>query len=107
MNSPLITPYEITEAMLLAAFPVLTERESQVLRWILHGKTDTEIAGILEISTPTASTHVHNILTKLDVINRILAFGEVVCVIICRRPPATRSSALVKGPGKRTLGWSC
>ena len=87
MNTPLVTPYEITEAMLLAAFPLLTGRECEVLRWILNGKTDPEIAGILEICTPTASAHVHNILTKMDVINRIIAILEVVCVIICRRPP--------------------
>ena len=37
-----------------------------------------------------ATQHVHNILTKLDVINRILAFGEVVCVIICGRPRKSR-----------------
>jgi len=88
MNLPLITPYEITQAMLLAAFPLLTGRECEVLRWIIHGKTDPEIAGILEIRTPTASTHVHHILTKLEVINRIIAVVEVVCIIICRRPPA-------------------
>jgi DNA-binding CsgD family transcriptional regulator len=63
-------------------------RECEVLRWIIHGKTDPEIAGILEIRTPTASTHVHHILTKLEVINRIIAVVEVVCIIICRRPPA-------------------
>lgn len=90
MNPPSLTPCEITDAMLLAAFPILTGRECEVLRWIIHGKTDPEIAGILEICTPTASTHVHNILTKLGVINRLLAFDEVVCVIICRRPPGAR-----------------
>ena len=34
--------------------------------------------------------HVHNILNKLDAINRIVAFGEVVCVIICGRPRNSR-----------------
>ena len=80
---------EITEAMLLAAIPVLTGRECEVPRWILHGKTDPESAGILATCTPTASTHVHDILTKLCVINRIIAVVEVICVIICQRPHVT------------------
>lgn len=50
----------------------------------------TWFAGILGICAPTASTHVHHIPNKLDVINRILAFGEVVCVIIRGCPRNSR-----------------
>ncbi len=81
------TPYEITLPMLAAGFATLTRRECQVLRWIIRGKRDTEIAIILGIQPRTASTHVRNILAKLSVETRLAAAMEVVRIIICRRAP--------------------
>jgi DNA-binding CsgD family transcriptional regulator len=66
-----------------AAFATLTERESEVLLWILHGKRDGEIAILLDISPATASTHVRNLLAKLGVESRLAADMEVVRVVIC------------------------
>jgi predicted ATPase/DNA-binding CsgD family transcriptional regulator len=51
----------------------LTTRELEVLRLIVEGKTDRQIADELFISSGTASRHVANILHKLDVKSRSAA----------------------------------
>lgn len=51
----------------------LTDREREVMQLLADGKTDAEIAEALCLSTSTANTHVHNILTKLNVKNRTQA----------------------------------
>ncbi|MBS0426199.1 MAG: AAA family ATPase [Proteobacteria bacterium] len=48
----------------------LTEREVEVLKLLAEGKTNRQIASALVISAKTASVHVTNILTKLDVHTR-------------------------------------
>ncbi len=48
----------------------LTQREVDVLRLIAAGKTDREIAEELFISVRTVSTHVGNILNKINAANR-------------------------------------
>lgn len=55
------------------AIAVLTPREQEVLRLVIDGRTDREIAYSLSISTGTASRHVANILHKLDVPTRSAA----------------------------------
>ncbi len=59
-----------TQATMLSG---LTRREREVMQLLAEGKTDAEIAGALRISVYTASTHVRNILTKLNVENRMQA----------------------------------
>ncbi|WP_327357996.1 response regulator transcription factor [Streptomyces sp. NBC_01304] len=49
----------------------LGERELEVARAIGQGKTNAEIAAALYLSIPTVKTHVSNILTKLDLTNRV------------------------------------
>ncbi|OIO89703.1 MAG: hypothetical protein AUK03_14060 [Anaerolineae bacterium CG2_30_64_16] len=49
--------------------PHLTERERQVLRLVVEGQSNKEIARILGISPKTASVHRTHIMTKLDVRN--------------------------------------
>jgi DNA-binding NarL/FixJ family response regulator len=49
--------------------PHLTERERQVLRLVVEGKSNKEIARILVISPKTASVHRTNIMAKLEVRN--------------------------------------
>lgn len=41
--------------------------------WITHGKTDAEIATILDVSTSTVGKHLERIYQKLGVENRMAA----------------------------------
>lgn len=51
----------------------LTEREKECLRWIALGKTDLDLADILDISAHTANMHVRNAGRKLNAANRTQA----------------------------------
>ena len=51
----------------------LTEREREVLKYIVDGKSNTEIAEEMFISMHTAKAHVGNILNKLSVSDRVQA----------------------------------
>ena len=53
--------------------PALTSREREVLRLVVDGASDKEIAAMLAISRRTASRHVAAILAKLDVGTRTAA----------------------------------
>ena len=62
----------------LASETNLTEREYEVLKKIVDGKTNTEIAHDMCISTHTAKAHVGNILAKLSVSDRVEAAVKAV-----------------------------
>lgn len=51
----------------------LTSRELQVLRQIVDGKSNKEIANVLSISEATVKSHINNILSKLGVSDRTQA----------------------------------
>ena len=51
----------------------LTSREAEVLHWISEGKSNPEIALLLQISPRTVHKHVEHILTKLGVETRMAA----------------------------------
>jgi DNA-binding NarL/FixJ family response regulator len=51
----------------------LSRRELEVLRLIVEGQSDREIAAVLSISPRTVMRHVTGILTKLDVSSRAAA----------------------------------
>lgn len=51
----------------------LTDREKEVLQLLSEGLSNTEIAERLIISSHTAKVHVSNILSKLDVTDRVQA----------------------------------
>ncbi len=51
----------------------LTQRETEVLQWVLQGKTNAEIGCILGMSTRTVQKHVEHILDKLGVETRTAA----------------------------------
>ena len=53
--------------------PALSERENQVLYWISRGKSNADIATILDVSQATVDTYVRRIFGKLDVHDRISA----------------------------------
>ena len=54
-------------------FPELTDRESEVLKLIAHGRTNDEIAEQLVLSLKTVRNHVSNIFSKLQVADRAQA----------------------------------
>lgn len=51
----------------------LTEREAEVIELLTYGKTNREIAKILEISTSTVAGYMKSIFLKLDVSDRVSA----------------------------------
>lgn len=55
----------------------LSHREYEIMQWVKSGKTNVEIAQILEISPRTVRNHLQNVFRKLDVINRAQAVFEV------------------------------
>lgn len=60
----------------LAASFNLTDRESEVLHWVALGKTNPEIAMILDISAFTVKNHMQRVFRKLDVSNRAQAVSK-------------------------------
>ena len=61
---------------------LLTPRETQILQWIYHGKSNIEIGMILEISPLTVKNHVQKTLRKLNVLNRTQAVGKALALRI-------------------------
>jgi DNA-binding NarL/FixJ family response regulator len=53
--------------------PALTSRETEVLRQIVLGSNNKEIAATLNISEATVKTHINNLLSKLGVSDRTQA----------------------------------
>jgi DNA-binding NarL/FixJ family response regulator len=53
--------------------PALTERETEVLRLIVGGNSNKEIASALFISEATVKTHINSLLSKLGVSDRTQA----------------------------------
>ena len=51
----------------------LTSREGEVLSWLSKGKTNRDIAQILELSPRTVDKHLEQIYAKLGVENRTAA----------------------------------
>lgn len=56
----------------------LTQREMEVLKLMIDGKTNSQIAREIIISTNTAKAHVGNILSKLSVTDRVQAAVKAV-----------------------------
>jgi LuxR family quorum-sensing transcriptional regulator LasR len=59
-----------------AQAPRLTRRETEVLGWIAEGKSNWEIARLVDISEHGVSHHVRNILFKFDVGSRHRAVAQ-------------------------------
>jgi DNA-binding NarL/FixJ family response regulator len=49
----------------------LTDREQEIVEWVIQGMTNKEIAGQLGISDKTVKTHLSNIFSKLKVSRRL------------------------------------
>ena len=79
----------------------LTERERQVMRKLLLGRTQAEIASELVISSNTVATHIQRILLKLGVHNRAQAVAKV-----ARAGWLQMDETFETRPGERTTGAS-
>ncbi len=55
----------------------LTSRESEILDWVVQGKTNPEIGTILGISSRTVQKHLERIYRRLGVENRHAAMALV------------------------------
>lgn len=56
----------------------ITVRESEVLEWLAKGKTNREIAQILDLSPRTVNKHLEQLFKKLDVDNRTTAAAKAI-----------------------------
>ena len=57
--------------------PALTERELEILKWLGSGKTNWEIAQVLNLSEYTIKSHVQRIFSKLKVNTRAQAVAKL------------------------------
>ena len=55
----------------------LSAREREVMQWVRLGKTNSEIALIMNLSTFTVKNHMRRIYKKMDVLNRAQAVGRL------------------------------
>jgi len=55
----------------------LTTRQLEILNWVQQGKTNFEIAAILEVSPLTVKNHLQKLFKRLDVHNRTQAVAKV------------------------------
>jgi len=63
----------LMDAGVLEANLPITKRESEVLLWVAHGKTNREIAEILSLSPRTVNKHLEQVYPKIQVDNRASA----------------------------------
>ena len=82
-----------------AAIDDLTSRELEVLGLIAIGRSNADIAMVLEISLNTVATHVRNILAKTGCANRTEA-AAYACTTVwqCNNPRRPRESVRKRGP---------
>ena len=72
-NCGVIPPRQMSRAMFKEQHANLTQREYEVLKLVVDGKSNSEIAQELTISEHTAKAHVCNIIQKLVVDDRTQA----------------------------------
>jgi DNA-binding NarL/FixJ family response regulator len=72
-NCGIIPPRQVSRAMFKEQHANLTQREYEVLKLVVDGKSNNEIANELTISEHTAKAHVCNIIQKLLVDDRTQA----------------------------------
>lgn len=79
----------------------LTDREKEVLQLVVEGCSNREIGLSLSIAESTVKRHLHNILEKLQMQNRVQAAAYAVRSGLASLSPVDRNGGL--GPGGRNL----
>lgn len=70
---------ELSQENLIQNKPIhLTNKECEVLKWMANGKSNSDIADILHVSTSTIKFHQQNIYTKLSANDRVLAVTKAI-----------------------------
>jgi DNA-binding NarL/FixJ family response regulator len=72
------------------AFPELTEREREVLALLAQGLSNQEVAERMGLSLKTARNHVSNVLSKLQVADRVEAIARARAAGLGGEPRSTR-----------------
>ncbi len=80
LRSQVTWPLDRANAAKPAKTGLLTPRETQIVQWIYHGKSNIEIGMILGISPLTVKNHVQKTLRKLNVLNRTQAVGKALAL---------------------------
>ena len=96
-NAQLNTQRLAEHAAPLAAYE-LTPRETVIAHWVAEGKTNPEIAIILQISARTAEKHMEKILEKLGVENRTTAAVMIANGISAERPLPVPGTTVLRRP---------
>ena len=78
---------------------ILTPRESEVLHWVSEGKTNDEIAVILNLSMLTAKNHLRHAMKKLVVRTRGQAVTKALSLGLLKKP----TSVIEPAPAKQTV----
>lgn len=60
----------------------ITYREAEVLLWLAHGKTNREIAEVLEMSPRTVNKHLEQMYPKIGADNRTMAASVAIQIIL-------------------------
>jgi len=72
---------EIDPAILEESLAI-TYREAEVLLWLAHGKTNREIAEVLEMSPRTVNKHLEQMYPKIGADNRTVAASVAIQIIL-------------------------
>jgi two-component system nitrate/nitrite response regulator NarL len=56
----------------------LTKRESEIAVVVAEGKSNKEIARILNITEGTVKIHLHSIFQKLGIMNRMVLMAKII-----------------------------
>lgn len=76
-----------------AVYALLSERQRNVLYWLHNGKTNSEIARILDMTENNVNYHIDRILMKLQVRNRAQAVAKAIELGLLVNRAATQAPA--------------
>lgn len=65
-------------ADILKYCPQLTQREAEVMHWLLLGKTNKDIAEILELSPRTVNKHLEHVLKNFALKTELLLLHTLI-----------------------------